>query len=88
MIVYIYRPGNFANSLGETAAIDVSIPVGTSDQLAATGYSVTGGGSCEDFVLRIAYLDPNQKPVVFNRPDGTMFEKTFPVCPGPNTSDF
>ncbi len=81
VIIYIYRPGNFGNSFGETAVTDLSIPVGTRDQQASYGWKVTGGGGCEDFVARIAWLGPDKKPTIFNRPDGHLFEKTFQVCP-------
>ena len=81
VIIYVYRPGNFANSFGETAPIDVSIPVGSNDVLSGSAFRVSGGGGCEDFVARIASLGQDQKPVMFNQPNGKVFEKTFTVCP-------
>ncbi len=80
-LVYIYRQENLRNSFGETASIVTSIPVGRVEQKALSTWKLTGGGECENFVARVAWLDENRRATPFNKPDGQMYELGFAVCP-------
>ena len=79
-LVYIYKVDGQKNSLGETASIVTGIPVGPGEQNPGGGWRLTGGGNCENFIARVAWLDSGKKPTFFNKPDGSLFEMTFAVC--------
>jgi hypothetical protein len=80
-LVYVYRPDNFRHSFGETPKITTDISVGSSEQRAEGTWKLTGGGDCEDFVARVAWLDQERRVFPFNQPEGQVFELPFRVCP-------
>ncbi|MBI4786724.1 MAG: hypothetical protein HY782_06740 [Chloroflexi bacterium] len=79
-LVYIFKLEVQKNSLGETPSIVAGIPVGQGEQIPGGGWRLTGGGGCEEFVARVAWLDSAKKPTFFNKPDGSLFESKFSVC--------
>ncbi|GEM_PF-4277856 len=79
-LVYIYKASNMSVSHGETSSILTTFAPGTSEKR-ALGYWMAGpGGPCENFVARVGWLDVNNQPVMFAKPDGKVFEKLFTVC--------
>ena len=79
-LVYIYRPDNPNNPFGQTTPLLTGVPVGTNEFKGAGTWKIGLGGPCENFLARPAWLDQNNKPFNFTRPDGTPFEKSFTVC--------
>lgn len=80
-LVYIYRPDNFRHAFGETPKSVTTIPPGSLEQRAAGTWKLTGGGDCENFIARVAWIDENNQPIPFSMPEGRVFEFPFSVCP-------
>ena len=80
-IVYIFKSDNRTKSLSETTRTDTALPSGTSEQKSLGSWKLGVGGPCEDFVARVGFFDQENKSVNFTKPDGTLFEKDFKVCP-------
>lgn len=81
-LIYIFKsdPTQQKNSLGETPSFPFTFPSGTGEIEIGT-WRLGGGGGCQDFVARVAWLDDNKRPTTFTKPDGQMFEQPFSVCP-------
>lgn len=79
-LVYIYRPDTQNNPFGQTTPLSTGIPIGTNEFKGAGAWKIGVGGPCENYIARAAWLDQNNQPVNFTRPDGAPFEKTFTVC--------
>lgn len=81
-VVFIYRTDTPSRSTGETPRTTTGIPQGTSEQKTSVGWKLGGGGPCEYFFARVAYIDLQEnKPVFFTQPGGKVFEKGFTICP-------
>ena len=80
-LVYIYRVENPTRSFGETPKNLTTIPIGSIEQRAEGAWRLTGGGECENFVARVAWVNENDQSSPFNKPDGTPFELPYSVCP-------
>jgi hypothetical protein len=80
-LVYIYRPDDPTKSIGETTALQSEISAGASQVRSLGSWKLPLGGPCEDYVARVEWLDQNNQANIFNRPDGSPFEKKLTVCP-------
>jgi len=80
-VVYIYRADTPGRRIGETAALYITIPQGTSEQKGAGFWKLALGGPCDYFYAEVAYLDVNNRGVSYTTPDGTVFQKGLTVCP-------
>jgi hypothetical protein len=79
--VYVYRADNLRNSFGETTATLTTIPVGQKEQKVLGSWKLSGGGECENFIARVGWKNENNQTIIFNKPDGSLFEQPFTVCP-------
>ncbi len=80
-LVYIYRADNPRRSFGETAKSTEPVPVGAAELKANGGWKLTGGGECENFTARVAWINQENQPVPLGKPDGQTYELPFSVCP-------
>ncbi len=80
-LVYIYPAGDLRRSFGETAKSNAPFPVGVGEQRANGTWKLTGGGECEYFVARVAWISQDNQPITFSKPDGQIYELPFSVCP-------
>lgn len=80
-LAYIYRPDSYRHAFGETPKSTTLFPVGATEQKAAGVWRLTGGGECENFVVRVAWINEDNQPVAFARQDGQVYELPFTVCP-------
>jgi hypothetical protein len=76
--VYIYKPDNLRNSFGETSAVTIDIPAGSSEQ--TVGMWRITAGACGDYLARVGWIDDNNRITFFTRPDGQMYELAFATC--------
>ena len=79
--VYIFRPDNMRHSFGETPKFLPTIPIGTGEQKALGTWKLTGGGECENFLARVEWTTDDNQRIPFPRPDGSVFELPFSICP-------
>ncbi len=78
-IVYLYRMSDPKQRMGETTPLVTRIPAGTSEQHGGGVWQT--GIDCQDYILRVAWLDAIGAPTIFKRPDGSTYELPFGVCP-------
>jgi hypothetical protein len=80
--IRIFEPDK-RNSFGDTAPVDTTFPVGSSEHAAAENWRVTGAGDCMQFFARVFWIDPSTKQETeFSKPDGSGGPATaFQVCP-------
>lgn len=78
LVVYVFKPDNLTNALGQTTENGVTIVTGQGDQK-SEGWKLNGGGGCENFVARVAFIEA-KKVTYFKTPDGNIFELPFSVC--------
>lgn len=80
--IRIYEPDK-KNSFGDTAPINHTFPVGTSEFAAEPNWRVAGPGGCIDFIARVFWVDPSSKQETeFIKPDQSGGPATaFQVCP-------
>ncbi len=68
--IRIYNPDNMRNSFGDTATLNTTIPVGTSEQASDNGWALRGASDCGTFIARAWVVDPNTKQETeFLKPD-------------------
>jgi hypothetical protein len=79
-LVYIYKTDTPNRSFSETSALQSAIPTGTNELKSLGAWKLSLGGPCDYFFARVARLDQDNKPVMFTRPDGQVYEKGFTVC--------
>ncbi len=79
-LVYIYKADAPSKSFSETSALSSAIPTGTNELKSLGSWRLSLGGPCDYFFARVARLDQDNKPVMFTRPDGQIYEKGFTVC--------
>ena len=79
-IVYVYRSDTPSRTTGESTALQSAIPVGTNEVKGAGNWKIGLGGPCEYFFARVAWLNQDNQPKMFTRPDGQVYEKGFTVC--------
>jgi len=79
--VYIFRAAEPTKSNTETGLLRSAIPPGTRE-VASPGTFAYGptGRTCEDFFVRVGWLDAENKIVYFNTPDSKVYQKDFRVC--------
>lgn len=79
--VYIFRADTPTKPNSDTGLLRSTFPHG-SVEITSPGTFSYGptGRSCENFFVRVGWLDPENKIVYFNRPDGKTYEKSFMVC--------
>lgn len=80
--IRIYEPEK-KNSFGDTAPINHTIAVGTSELAAEPNWRVTGPGGCLDFIARAFLIDPSTKQETeLLKPDQSSGPAAgFQVCP-------
>ncbi len=78
LVVFVFKPDNQKNALGQTTENGVSIVPGQGE-LKSEGWKLNGGGGCESFLARVASIE-NKKVTYFNTPDGRLFEQAFSMC--------
>ncbi|MBM3127913.1 MAG: hypothetical protein FJ009_04665 [Chloroflexi bacterium] len=80
--VRVFEPDK-RNSFGDTAPLDITIPVGLSDHTSAENWRVTGPGDCIPFFARVFSIDPgSRQETEFVKPDGSGGPAAgFQVCP-------
>jgi hypothetical protein len=76
--VYIYKPDNLRNSFGETSAVTIDIPAGSTEQ--NVGMWRITAGACGDYLARVGWLDDNNQITFFTRTDGQVYEFAFATC--------
>lgn len=76
--VYIYKPDNLRNSFGETSAVTIDIPIGSTEQNIGR-WRITAG-ACGDYLARVGWIDDNNRITFFTHPDGQMYELAFATC--------
>lgn len=80
--VLVYRPNELRNAFGQTGIGPLPNMAAGSVEVQATGtWKLTGPGNCENFLVRVAAVDPNKALTFFKKPDGQVFEQTIAVCP-------
>ncbi len=80
-LVYIYRSDNMKHSFGETPKSTPPFPIGAVELRASGTWKLTGGGDCENFIARVAWINQDNQPIPFTKPDGQVYELAFAVCP-------
>ncbi len=80
-LVYIYRTDNLGHAFGETPKSTVPFPIGAVEQRANGTWKLTGGGECENFIARLAWINQDNQPIPFTKSDGQAYELPFTVCP-------
>lgn len=80
--IRIFEPDK-RNSFGDTAPLDTTLPIGSSEHASAENWRVTGAGDCMQFFARVFWVDPStRQETEFTKPDGTGGPATaFQVCP-------
>ncbi|MDE3088470.1 MAG: hypothetical protein KGJ80_03665 [Chloroflexota bacterium] len=79
-LVYIYRSDNLNTAFGQTSATTSSMPLGANPFKSLGFWKLSLGGPCENFIARVAWLDPDNRTTPFLRPDGHVLEKNLTVC--------
>lgn len=80
IVVYVYRPDQ-TNRMGESFTTNpLTLPLGQSEQQAA-GWGHLGPGGCEDFVVRVGWVDDQKRFTQFTRTTGQGYEQGITVCP-------
>ncbi len=78
----IIFPPEGKNAKGDTAFLDSTIPVGTSELASPDNWTIRGPGPCEDYIARVFWLDENKQPVEFLKPDRSGGPAAgFQICP-------
>ena len=79
--ILIYPPDS-KNAKGDTATVDTTIPVGTSEFASADNWTIRGPGDCEQYFARVYWLDDSRNPNEFLKPDRSGGPATqFAICP-------
>jgi hypothetical protein len=79
-VVYIYRPGE-PNAFGQTTGATTTFYSTVGEAQSAGSWKLSGGGPCENFVVRAVWFDQDNKATFFTTFDGKPFEKNMTVCP-------
>lgn len=80
-LVYVYRGDNLNVSNWQTTSQQTGFPVGTSEYASINTFRYgTTGYTCDRFLIRVGWLDPDNKTHFFMTPDGAVYEKGFSVC--------
>jgi hypothetical protein len=81
-VVLLYDPNKAGGnkSFGESPALDISVPPGTS-QATVSYISVKGPGGCITLFAQAANKNSPYSRDVFPNTDGQPFIRTFDVCP-------
>ena len=80
--IRVFEPDK-KNSFGDTATVDTSLPLGTSEQASANNWKVTGPGDCLTFLARVFSVDfSTRQETEFIKPDQSGGQAIqFQVCP-------
>lgn len=79
--VYIFQPGDYRHSIGETSKdAHFDIPVGTTELQALGGWKIGIGEPCRYFTAQVAWLDDNNKATPYLKPDGSNADFPLTVC--------
>ncbi|MEW5718705.1 MAG: Ig-like domain-containing protein [Chloroflexota bacterium] len=75
-------PPDAKNAKGDTATVDTTMPVGTSEFASADNWTIRGPGDCEQYFARVFWLDESRNPNEFLKPDRSGGPATqFSICP-------
>ena len=79
--ILIYPP-DAKNAKGDTATVDTTIPVGTSEFASADNWTIRGPGDCEQYFARVYWLDEGKNAIEFLKPDRSGGPAAqFAICP-------
>ena len=79
-VVYVFRHGE-PNAFGQTTGATTTFLSAIGEAQSAGFWRLSGGGPCENFVVRAAWFNEDNKAVFFTTFDGKPFEKNITVCP-------
>ncbi len=79
--VYIFKSDDPTKSYGETTTTDTTIPASINEQHSLGYWKLPLGGPCENYLVRVAWFDANNKITVFPNFDKKPFEHPLTVCP-------
>lgn len=79
--VLIYKADNSARSYSETTWLQSNFASNSGEVQSLGKWNLALGGPCENYFARVGWLDVNNQTQLFVKPDGTVFEKSFTVCP-------
>jgi hypothetical protein len=80
--VKIFKLDNLKNSLGDTAIMNETFPVGSSEHAIIDNWRVAGPGDCEQLVARVFLVGSEPNDVSeFRYLDNNRVELNFQVCP-------
>jgi hypothetical protein len=80
--VRVFKPENLRNALGDTAPLNASIPVGTTELVTADNWHLSGNIDCISLVAQVFWVDPQtQQEGEFAYVNGTRVTSNFQVCP-------
>ena len=77
--ILIYRSDTPTRSYSDTAILSSAIAPGNNEQRSEV-WKLALGGPCEDFVIRVVWLDQNNVATPFTTQDGKVFEKSLTIC--------
>ena len=79
--VFIYKADNLATSYSETTWTPTSFTTTPGEVQSLGKWTLPLGGPCENYFARVGWQDANNQTQFFFKPDGTVFTKSFTVCP-------
>jgi hypothetical protein len=77
--ILIYRPDTLTRSYSDTAVLQSAFASGSSEQRSEV-WKIALGGPCEDYIIRVVWLDQNNVALPFTTPEGKIFEKPVTIC--------
>ena len=79
--VFIYKADNLATSYSDTSWLLTNFTTTPGEVQSLGKWNLPLGGGCENYVARVGWQDANNQTQFFMQPDGTVFSKSFTVCP-------
>lgn len=79
--VLIYKADTPARSYSDTTWLQTNFAPNSGEVQSLGKWNLPLGGPCENYFARVGWLDVNNQTQLFVKPDGTVFEKSFTVCP-------
>ena len=77
--ILIYRSDTPTRSFSDTAIQQSTIASGNNEQRSEM-WKLALGGPCEDFIIRVVWLDQNNVTTPFTTSEGKIFEKPVTIC--------
>jgi len=79
--VFVYKADNANTSYSETTWQLTNFNTAPGEVLSLGKWTLPLGGDCENYFARVGWQDANNQNQFFMKPDGTIFTKSFNVCP-------